>query len=145
MILPANVTARHGSPRFNMSPFATTIRRLQTTDSMSMFNRGGRIPKSQRYYATIQPKLPSRFSDKPLLSLDHFLQRQRVLEFYREVVRATNQLPVSSTRTEMKAFAREEFERNRTVEDITQIRYLVSTGKEQFRSMRRYLDELVRR
>ena len=42
----------------------------------------------------------------------------------------------------MKTFAKEEFERNRNVEDATKIRYLVSTGKEQLQTMRRYVDEM---
>jgi len=60
-------------------------------------------------------------------------------------MRATNKIPPSSTRDEMKEFARTEFERNRHVDDIVQIRYLVSTGKTQFEEMRRHLDELVGR
>jgi len=97
-----------------------------------------------RTYATVTSKPPSRFSQKHLLDLDHFLQRQRVLALYREIVRATNKIPASTTRDEMKTFARDEFERNRNVYDLTHIRYLISTGKEQFESMRRYVDELVR-
>ena len=97
-----------------------------------------------RTYATvIISKRPSRFPQKRLLDLDHFLQRQRVLALYREIVRATHKIPASTTRDEMRTFAREEFERNKNVDDLTQIRYLVSTGKEQFKSMRRYVDELV--
>jgi len=38
--------------------------------------------------------------------------------------------------------ARDEFERNRNVTDITQIRYLISTGKTQWDSMERYIDGL---
>jgi len=38
--------------------------------------------------------------------------------------------------------AREEFERNKNVTDITQIRYLISTGKTQWDSMERYIDGL---
>lgn len=97
-----------------------------------------------RTYATVISKPPPRFSQVRLLDLNHFLQRQRVLALYREIVRATNTIPASTTRDEMKTFAREEFERNRNVYDLTQIRYLVSTGKEQFESIRRYVDELVR-
>jgi hypothetical protein len=52
---------------------------------------------------------------------------------------------MADTRQEMRAFAREEFERHRHVEDLEHIRYLVSTGREQFRSMGRYVEELGRR
>ncbi|KAI9682054.1 MAG: hypothetical protein M1817_000108 [Caeruleum heppii] len=79
----------------------------------------------------------------PTLSLNHFLQRGRTLALWREIVRAVNRIPESSTREEMRRFAREEFERHRDVTDITKIRYLVSTGKTQFQSMERYIDELA--
>jgi len=98
-----------------------------------------------RTYASALPKTPSHLPRKAFLGLDHFLQRQRVLAFYRTIVRATNKIPVSSTREEMKSFAREEFERNKGVEDLRHVRYLVSTGKDQFKTMQRYVDELVGR
>ncbi|MCJ1379877.1 hypothetical protein MMC17_002980 [Xylographa soralifera] len=98
-----------------------------------------------RAYATILPRTPSRIPRKAFHDLDHFLQRQRVLALYRTIVRATNQIPVSSTRKEMRSFAREEFERNKGVENLTHVRYLVSTGKDQFKTMQRYVDELAGR
>jgi hypothetical protein len=82
---------------------------------------------------------------KPPLDLDHFLQRQRVLSLWREIVKATNKIPPSNTRTEMRAYARHAFERNRNVTDLTQIRYLISTGKTEFEGMQRYVDELAAR
>jgi len=82
---------------------------------------------------------------KPALGLDHFLQRQRVLSFWREIVRAVYKIPKSSTRSEMLHHARGEFERNKNVTDLTQIRYLLSTGKTEFDSMRRYIDEQAAR
>ncbi len=84
----------------------------------------------------------SRTLRKAPLSLDHFLQRQRTLALWRDIVRATNKIAATDTRREMRDFARQDFERNRNVEDLTQIRYLVSTGKEQLDRMRRYVDEL---
>jgi len=39
-------------------------------------------------------------------------------------------------------FAKEEFVRNKEVKDITQIRYLISTGKTQWETMERYIDGL---
>ena len=96
-----------------------------------------------RPYATVITK-PSRTRRKPFLDLDHFLQRHRVLALYREIVRVTNKIPASTTRDEMKSFAREEFERNKDVKDVLHIRYLISTGKEQFESVQRYVNELMR-
>jgi len=45
-------------------------------------------------------------------------------------------------RKEAREMARTEFERNKGVTDITQIRYLISTGKTQWESMERYIDGL---
>lgn len=84
----------------------------------------------------------SRFTKLPL-SLDHFLQRHRVLSLWREIVRATNKIPPSSIRKEMRQYARQGFERNRNVTDLTQIRYLISTGRTEFEGMQRYIDELA--
>lgn len=84
----------------------------------------------------------SRFRQPPL-SLDHFLQRQRVLSLWREIMRAIHKVPPSSTRDEMRQYARQGFELNRDVTDLTQIRYLISTGKTEFESMQRYIDELA--
>ncbi|KAF2454372.1 hypothetical protein BDY21DRAFT_110224 [Lineolata rhizophorae] len=75
---------------------------------------GGRRPRSKR----------------PALGLEHFLQRQRVLALWRDIVRSINKIPASSTRREMRDFARSEFEWNRHVTDITHIRYLVSVSWE---------------
>ena len=78
----------------------------------------------------------ARIAVKSHLSLSDFLLRQRVLSLWRDIVRAVNKIPKESpTREEMKAFAREEFERNKDVKDTTKIRYLVSTGRTQFDEM----------
>ena len=45
----------------------------------------------------------------------------------------------------MRSYARGEFERNRNVTSLTQIRYLVSTGKTELDSMQRYIYEQVAR
>ncbi|KAJ5610524.1 hypothetical protein N7510_007243 [Penicillium lagena] len=55
---------------------------------------------------------------KPTVSLDHFIQRQRVLSLWREIVRAVNKIPPSSTRDELRSYARHEFERHREVSDL---------------------------
>ncbi|KAL4910940.1 hypothetical protein BDW74DRAFT_142111 [Aspergillus multicolor] len=78
---------------------------------------------------------------KPTISLDHFIQRQRVIALWREIVRALNKIPSSPTRSELRDYARAEFERHRNVTDLQHIRYLVSTGKSEFDMMRRYIDE----
>jgi len=116
-----------------------------------------------RHYATVSSG--RHFRDKgPPLSLEHvcpfdyrgnitntklrsgqFLQKQRALNLWRDIVRSVNSLfcfmtialsplichieiPLGNTRSEMRGFARDEFERNRDVHDIGHIRYLISVG-----------------
>lgn len=95
-----------------------------------------------RMRASVGTPTSTRFR-KPPLSLDHFLQRQRVLSLWRDIVRATKRIPPSNTRNEICQYARQSFENNRSVTDLTQIRYLISTGKTEFDGMQRYIDELA--
>ncbi|KAF2402939.1 hypothetical protein EJ06DRAFT_315063 [Trichodelitschia bisporula] len=64
--------------------------------------------------------------DGPILGLDHFLQRARVLAFWRSIVREVNKIPSPAARQEMRQYARGEFERHRHITDIDHIRYLLS-------------------
>lgn len=89
-----------------------------------------------RRYATRS----SRFGAN--VSLDHFLQRGRALALWRQILRGTRRITDDSTRSEMREMARYEFKRNKNVTDITQIRYLISTGKTQWEGMERYIDGL---
>ncbi|XPS79639.1 hypothetical protein M3J09_011615 [Ascochyta lentis] len=91
-----------------------------------------------RRYATIAAKPASRLRTrgKSPLGLDHFIQRQKVLSLWRDIVRSTNNIPDSATRADMRQFARVEFEQHRHVTDLDHIRYLLSTGKTQFQTMK---------
>ena len=84
-----------------------------------------------RTYATSSTIRRSLLANKPSLSLDHFLLRQRVLALYRTIIRACHRIP-SPVREEMREYARAEFERQKGVEDLRKIRYLLSTGKAEF-------------
>ncbi|KAH1279656.1 hypothetical protein KXW98_004638 [Aspergillus fumigatus] len=97
---------------------------------------------SLRLLASVSRGQPSKLR-KPAVSLDHFIQRQRVLGLWREIVRALNKIPKSSTRDELRSYARSGFERHRNVTDLQHIRYLVSTGKAEFETMKRYIDEQI--
>ncbi|OJJ41049.1 hypothetical protein ASPWEDRAFT_242207 [Aspergillus wentii DTO 134E9] len=97
---------------------------------------------SLKLLASISRSQPSKLK-KPAVSLDHFIQRQRVLGLWREIVRALNKVPNSPTKDELHSYARDEFERHRNVTDLQHIRYLLSTGKSEFETMRRYIDEQV--
>ncbi|EXJ95808.1 hypothetical protein A1O1_00932 [Capronia coronata CBS 617.96] len=100
---------------------------------------------STRFLATTTPTRSLKGKPRaPPISLDHFIQRQRVLSLWRTILRAAYRVP-KDLRTETLAYARGEFERNRHVEDIGQIRYLISTGKAEFDGMQRYIDEMAAR
>ncbi|KAL3450132.1 complex 1 protein-domain-containing protein [Aspergillus insuetus] len=95
---------------------------------------------SLKLLVAVNPTRSSKLR-KPTISLDHFIQRQRVIALWREIVRALNKIPNSPTRSELRDYARQEFERHRNVTDLQHIRYLISTGKSEFDMMRRYIDE----
>ncbi|KAL2146432.1 hypothetical protein VTI28DRAFT_3901 [Corynascus sepedonium] len=93
-----------------------------------------------RFFRTYATSRKSRLG--PALSLDHFIQRTRVLSFYRSIIRSTRRIPDPKTRAETRRFARDEFERHRGVTDLAHIRYLLSTGKTEWESMERYIHGL---
>ncbi|KAL2215499.1 complex 1 protein-domain-containing protein [Thermoascus aurantiacus ATCC 26904] len=100
---------------------------------------------SIRLLAAISHGEPSSKLKKPVLGLEEFIQRQRVLGLWREILRALKKVPKSPTRDELRNHARYEFERNRHVTDLSQIRYLLSTGKTEFDTIKRYIDQQIAR
>ncbi|KAI1819098.1 complex 1 LYR protein [Xylaria intraflava] len=97
------------------------------------------IQPALRSYAT---STPSKNRLGRTLSLEHFLQRARVLALYRAVLRGTRHISDPATRAETRSFARAEFERHRGVTELDHIRYLLSTGKTEWESMERYIHGL---
>jgi hypothetical protein len=97
------------------------------------------VPKS-----SIKPPKTSRFRKAPPPSLEHFIQRQRSLHLYRDILRRVYSIPPSGKqkRDELIAYARGEFDRHRNVNDIGQIRYLISTGKTDMMGWERMIFEL---
>jgi hypothetical protein len=91
-----------------------------------------------RRYATVSAKPVSRLRarGKSPLGLENFIQRQKVLALWRDIVRSINHIPDASTRSDMRRFARDEFQQHRNVSDLGHIRYLLSTGKTQFQTMK---------
>lgn len=92
-----------------------------------------------RRYATVASKPLSRLGarGKSPVSLDHvrdicmciranrngltsmqFIQRQRVLALWRDIVRSTANIPDEAARKDMRQFARSEFEQHRRVTDL---------------------------
>ncbi|KAH7131879.1 hypothetical protein B0J11DRAFT_612073 [Dendryphion nanum] len=91
-----------------------------------------------RRYATVATRAPSRLRTrgKNPISLDHFIQRQRVLALWRSIVRTTSSIADPATKKDMRQFARSEFEQQKNVTDLGHIRYLISSGKTQFDAMK---------
>ncbi|KAK3110722.1 hypothetical protein LTR53_014700 [Teratosphaeriaceae sp. CCFEE 6253] len=102
--------------------------------------------RSVRLLATISSgKNLSKGGKGPVLTLEHFVQRSRVLALWRGVVRTIYQIPPTSpTRAELLTYARGEFERRRAVHDLAHIRFLISTGKTQLESLRGNIGQHVR-
>ncbi|CAL3970015.1 unnamed protein product [Diplocarpon coronariae] len=98
------------------------------------------LRQARRTYASTPTKRPSRFDGT--ISLDHFLQRRRVITLWRTIIRGCRRISDQNTKAETLQFARDEFRRNKEVKDIGQIRYLTSTGKAQWQTMERYIDGL---
>ncbi|KAI5818035.1 hypothetical protein BZA77DRAFT_308230 [Pyronema omphalodes] len=69
-------------------------------------------------------------------SLQHFIQRTRVLSLWRDILRATRK---SQGKQELRAWAKSEFVRNKNVQDLDHIKYLISTGRKEFNEMSNYL------
>jgi hypothetical protein len=53
-----------------------------------------------------------------MLSAAQFIQRQRALALWREIVRSTANIPDNGARKDMRQFARSEFEQHRNVTDL---------------------------
>ncbi|KAL3426858.1 LYR motif-containing protein 2 [Phlyctema vagabunda] len=109
--------------------------------------RGLRVPQSwiskfpTRYLATAPPS-PKKKKLGSTISLDHFLQRGKAISLWRTILRDSRRIADANTRKETIDFARVEFKRNMHVTDISQIRYLIGTGKTQWDGMERYIDGL---
>ncbi|KAF2652544.1 hypothetical protein K491DRAFT_604679, partial [Lophiostoma macrostomum CBS 122681] len=65
-----------------------------------------------------------------------FMQRQRALALWRDIIRSTAAISDPATGKDMRQFARAEFEQHRHVTDLAHIRFLVSSGKTQLDTMK---------
>ncbi|GJE86044.1 LYR motif-containing protein [Phanerochaete sordida] len=70
------------------------------------------------------------------LTLKHFILKQRVINLYRQAVRACRTIPDLQTRQETLVWIRSEFERNRYISDTALIEDKLSAG---YRELRRSL------
>ncbi|KAK8075715.1 hypothetical protein PG997_010378 [Apiospora hydei] len=107
----------------------------------SLVGRSSSLLRGIRSYATEAPRRGGGSGGRlgATLSLEHFLQRSKVLALYRTILRGTGHIKDVTTRNETRNFARAEFERHRGVADLGHIRYLLSTGKTEWEAMERYI------
>ncbi|KAA8913018.1 hypothetical protein FN846DRAFT_204549 [Sphaerosporella brunnea] len=78
-------------------------------------------------HSAMSPQIPAQIP-----SLQSFILRQRVLGLWRDILRASAHSP---NKSELRQWARSEFERNRDVKDPSHVRYLLSTGKTEFQAV----------
>ncbi|UJR26160.1 hypothetical protein I4U23_007504 [Adineta vaga] len=63
------------------------------------------------------------------LSLKHFIVRSQVLALYRDIMRTMMKIDDQDYRKEMREWTRSEFNRNRTLRDLGEIRTQVALGR----------------
>ncbi|KAI0662731.1 hypothetical protein C8Q70DRAFT_909276 [Cubamyces menziesii] len=69
------------------------------------------------------------------LTLKHFILKQQALNLYRRAIRATRSIPDRSTRLETIAWVRSEFERNRTLHDVSLIEDRLASGRRELKQI----------
>ncbi|XP_006007145.1 LYR motif-containing protein 2 [Latimeria chalumnae] len=73
------------------------------------------------------------------LSLKQFLQRQKVLNLYRSILRTIRCVPNESDRRYLREWAREEFKRNKGATEEDVIRLMVTQGNLQLQELEKSL------
>ncbi|XP_073672928.1 LYR motif-containing protein 2 [Garra rufa] len=73
------------------------------------------------------------------LSLKQFLQRQKVLGIYRDLLRNIRKIPTESDRIYLRDWAREEFKRNKSETDQDVIRMMITQANNHLEDLRRSL------
>ncbi|KAG5726108.1 hypothetical protein E4T56_gene1301 [Termitomyces sp. T112] len=71
------------------------------------------------------------------LTLKHFILKQKVLNFYRHVIRASRVIPNPVTRRETIVWIRGEFEHNRHLTDISLIEDKLSVARREIKRILR--------
>ncbi|XP_026197088.1 LYR motif-containing protein 2 [Anabas testudineus] len=73
------------------------------------------------------------------LSLKQFLQRQKVLGIYRNMLRTIQQVPDGNDRKYLKDWARDEFKRNKNATDQDSIRMMITQAKNHLEELQKSL------
>ncbi|XP_071391089.1 LYR motif-containing protein 2 [Centroberyx affinis] len=72
-------------------------------------------------------------------SLKQFLQRQRVLGIYRNMLRAIRQVPDEGDRKYLRDWARDEFKRNKNATDQDAIRMMITQANNHLEELQQSL------
>ncbi|KAM9339572.1 LYR motif-containing protein 2 [Symphorus nematophorus] len=73
------------------------------------------------------------------LSLKQFLQRQRILGIYRNMLRTIRQVPDEADRKYLRDWARDEFKRNKNATDQDAIRMMVTQANNHLEELQKTL------
>lgn len=73
------------------------------------------------------------------LSLKQFLQRQRVLGIYRNMLRTIRQVPDPADQKYLRDWARDEFKRNKTATDPDAIRMMITQANNHLEELQKSL------
>jgi len=68
-------------------------------------------------------------------TLKHFILRSEVLKLWRQILNETRALQPEAQR-EVREWAKLHFRQNRDVQDLTQIKFLLSEGRKQMKQIR---------
>ncbi|XP_060609017.2 LYR motif-containing protein 2 [Anolis sagrei] len=73
------------------------------------------------------------------LTLKQFLRRQQVLQLYRKILQAIQQVPNETDRQYLRDWARDEFKRNKGATEEDTIRMMITQGNLQLQELERTL------
>nr|XP_060609017.1 LYR motif-containing protein 2 [Anolis sagrei ordinatus] len=73
------------------------------------------------------------------LTLKQFLRRQQVLQLYRKILQAIQQVPNEADRQYLRDWARDEFKRNKGATEEDTIRMMITQGNLQLQELERTL------
>ncbi|XP_043923103.1 LYR motif-containing protein 2 [Protopterus annectens] len=78
-------------------------------------------------------------SKVPHVTFKQFLQRQKVLSLYRDILRTVREVQNESDRQYLKSWAREEFRRNKDAKEEDVIRMMITQGNLQLQELKKTL------
>ncbi|XP_059838401.1 LYR motif-containing protein 2 isoform X1 [Hypanus sabinus] len=74
-----------------------------------------------------------------VLSFKEFMHRKNVLDLYRKILKAINQIPDEGDKHYLKNWAREEFKQNKNATDQDTIRMMLTHGNLQLQELEKML------